>query len=63
MEPDVDWVQDGTRFMGSNEERERNNKHLKKMFEDYGFRYIIISGSYEERFIKARALVDEMMEE
>jgi len=62
MEPDVKWVDDGTRFLGTDEQRKDGNAKLKKMFADYGLEYISVTGSYEERFAKARALVDEMIE-
>ena len=62
MEPDVKWVDDGTRFLGADEQRSASNAKLKKMFDDYGFKYITVSGNYEERFKKARELVAQVME-
>ncbi len=60
MEPDVDWVDDGYRFMGSNKERYDNNITLKNMFAKYGIQYTIISGNYSERFNKACMFVKQL---
>lgn len=62
-EPDVEWVDDGYRFMGESWERKENNTKLKDMIEYYHNmkNYYSIKGSYEERFSQARALVESML--
>lgn len=49
LEPDVDWVNDGTRTLGEEEQRKRGNDMLKKMLHTHGVKYITIKGNYNER--------------
>ncbi len=63
LEPDVEWVDDGVRFAGEPHTRKLNNEKLKKEFGERGIKCIMISGNYEERFEKARFLVNELMDE
>jgi HTH-type transcriptional repressor of NAD biosynthesis genes len=60
LEPDINWVDDGLRFQGKEEERRENNRKLKEMFKEKGIKFISIDGSYNERFDKARELVDNL---
>lgn len=62
-EPDVPWVDDGFRSMGEPEVRRDNNVLMKKMMMEYSNmkNYYSISGTYEERFGQARALVENML--
>jgi HTH-type transcriptional repressor of NAD biosynthesis genes len=60
LEPDVKWVDDGLRFAGQSKERLENNKLLKKMFKDMKIPFVCIDGNYDERFNKARELVDDL---
>jgi HTH-type transcriptional repressor of NAD biosynthesis genes len=53
LEPDVPWVQDGTRYHGEEKVRQKNNFLLKNLFEQYNVSYISIDGTYEERFKKS----------
>lgn len=61
LEPDVEWVNDGMREHGDQSIREKNNRILKKMFDEAGVNYITVSGSYEERFEKCKELVKRIM--
>lgn len=61
LEPDVKWVNEGLRFAGKDEERIKNNTILKQMFKERGIDFISINGNYEERFNKARKLVDNLL--
>ncbi|CEG26177.1 multifunctional transcriptional regulator/nicotinamide-nucleotide adenylyltransferase/ribosylnicotinamide kinase NadR [Bacillus sp. B-jedd] len=63
LEPDVEWVDDGTRSFGEQEVRERNNGILKDLFREHGVSYQIISGNYTERLEKAVRLIDELIRE
>ena len=63
LEPDVEWVQDGTRTYGEQSVREENNKKLKKIFDENNIKYISISGDYDTRFNKAKKLVKELIKE
>jgi len=62
LEPDIEWVDDGLRFAGKEEERQRNNELLKKMYRERGIPFISVMGSYTERFNKAKSLVDKLFE-
>ena len=60
LEPDVKWVDDGIRQQGSDEVRVQNNEMLKAMFDRRGISTAIISGTFKERFEKAKAMIDEL---
>lgn len=61
LEPDVAWVQDGTRTYGDDAIRIENNNKLKKIFNENKIAYQIITGSYQDRYIKAKELVNELL--
>jgi HTH-type transcriptional regulator, transcriptional repressor of NAD biosynthesis genes len=61
LEPDVKWVDDGTRSFGEEEVRERNNTVLKGLLKEHGISYISISGHYQERLEKAIHHVNELL--
>ncbi len=61
-EPDVKWVDDGLRYMGEQKVREENSKKLLSMYENYGYKNIIvINGNYEERLNKTIKIIDEVL--
>lgn len=60
LEPDVKWVQDGTRTYGDNQIREENNKILKGILDDLNIKYECINGDYQERFLKAKEYINEI---
>lgn len=61
LEPDVEFVQDGTRNEAIKKEREKYSSRIKEIYTQAGFKYHIISGDYQERFLKAVELVDKML--
>ena len=61
LEPDVAWVQDGSRTYGEKRIREKNNKILKKILNKNNIRYISISGNYQERYKKSKELIDNLL--
>lgn len=61
LEPDVNWVDDGTRSFGEQTVRNGNNEFLKKLLNERGVAYEVISGDYEERLNKAIELVDQLL--
>ena len=61
LEPDVEWVQDGTRTYGEQEIRENNNIKLKKIFDENDIKYISISGDYNNRYLTAKRLVEDII--
>jgi HTH-type transcriptional repressor of NAD biosynthesis genes len=60
LEPDVEWVNDGTRTFGEHEVRKKNNELLKKMLDERGVEYISISGSYLDRVEKSMRHINEL---
>jgi len=62
LEPDVMWVQDGTRIHGEEKVRWEHNKLLKKLFDEVGIKYVTINGDYQKRYVKTKELVDKLME-
>lgn len=61
LEPDVKWVDDGTRSFGQPDVREKNNAILKGLLHEHGILYKAISGNYQERLNKAIRLVDGLL--
>lgn len=62
LEPDVPWVQDGTRTYGDDEVREKNDRLLKCILKEADLKYIVINGDYEDRFRETVKLVDKILE-
>lgn len=61
LEPDVAWVQDGTRTYGTEKIRKENNKILKQILKDNHIKYKTITGNYEERYLKAKEYINELL--
>lgn len=62
LEPDVKWVDDGTRTFGEQSIREENNKYLKEILDKRGIEYVTISGDYYQRLKESIRHVDELIE-
>lgn len=61
LEPDVEWVQDGTRTYGEQEVREENNLTLKELLKKNGIEYVTIKGNYQERYEQSKEKVFELI--
>lgn len=61
LEPDVKWVDDGTRTYGEEDIRNRNNKILKKLLKKNGISYVTISGNYQERYEKSKKTILDLV--
>lgn len=61
LEPDVEFVQDGTRNEEIRDERQKYSDKIKEIYDKAGIKYTVINGNYHERFLKAVKLVDEML--
>lgn len=59
LEPDVAFVQDGTRNEEIQREREKYSDLLLKEFQDHGAAVLRIGGNYLERFERAKQLIAE----
>lgn len=60
LEPDVPWVQDGTRTYGEGWTRENNNNKLKKILDNMNIKYHSILGDYQQRFMKSIELIESL---
>lgn len=61
LEPDVKWIDDGTRVFGEEGIRIRNNEWLKSILAEKGIEYVSISGNYQERLEQAMVQVNKLM--
>ena len=61
LEPDVEWVDDGTRTYGEEHIRNSNNKTLKKLLKKNGISYVTISGNYQERYEKSKKMILDLV--
>ena len=61
LEPDVEWVQDGTRTYGEQEVREQNNLDLKALLKKNGIEYVTIRGNYQQRYEQSKEKILELM--
>lgn len=61
LEPDVKWVQDGTRTYGEDDVREKNNQKLKEILETNNIKYVSIKGNYQERYERGKSLVKQLI--
>lgn len=61
LEPDVEWIDDGTRSFGEQDIRDINHLTLKKLLNGHGILYENIKGDYRERLETAMMLVDGLL--
>jgi len=57
LDDDIEWVGDGLRQHGTPERRVRTKELFNSLLEEYGVKYIRISGNYEQRLETAYSLV------
>jgi HTH-type transcriptional repressor of NAD biosynthesis genes len=62
LEPDVEWINDGTRTFGEQEIRDDNNKYLKQLLKERNIEYTCVSGNYQERLEKTVHIVNGLVE-
>ena len=62
FEPDVPWVEDGTRFFGTEAERERFAALAEDMLMRGGVGFVPIGGRWEKREEKVRAAIAAALE-
>ena len=61
LEPDVAFVQDGDRSEIIRDNREKYSEQIKELIRSHGREFVTISGSYEERYEKAVAEVNNLL--
>lgn len=59
LEPTVAFVQDGTRNVKIEAEREKYSNQIKALFDEAGLEYICLSGDYLNRFEEAKKIIKE----
>lgn len=59
LEPDVDFVQDGTRSEEIASDRVKYSNKIKELFDFYEIKYNCINGNYLDRFNKAKEIIKE----
>lgn len=61
LEPDVEFVQDGTRNEAIKEQREYYSNRIKEIYDAHDITYQCVSGDYSTRFKQVTQLVDELL--
>ena len=61
LEPDVKWVQDGTRTYGDEEVRKQNNEILKSLLDKNNINYVSIKGEYQERYEQSKEKIKQLI--
>ena len=59
LEPDVEFIQDGTRSEEIASDRVKYSNQIKELFDSYKIKYHCINGSYLDRFNKAKEIIKE----
>lgn len=63
LEPDVEWVQDGTRTYGDDDVRKANNEKLKNLLKENNIEFVSITGNYQERYLKSKNYIENLIKE
>lgn len=61
LEPDVEFIQDGDRSIEIQSDREKYSSQIKELLRSHGRSFTCISGSYQERYLKAVEAVEEVL--
>ncbi len=61
LEPDVEFVRDGNRNKEIEENRIKFSEQIKDILDENGITYHCITGTYQQRFIRAEELVTEIL--
>ncbi len=61
LEPDVEFIQDGTRNEKIRQDREGCSLRIKELLDRYRVEYHCIGGTYLERFNRAKELIQEQI--
>ena len=61
LEPDVAFVQDGDRSEVIRDDRETYSNKIKDLITSHGKNFIVINGTYQERYVKAVEAVERLL--
>ena len=59
LEPTVAFVQDGTRNIKSEADREKYSNQIKALFDEAGLEYICLSGDYLNRYEEVKKIIKD----
>jgi HTH-type transcriptional regulator, transcriptional repressor of NAD biosynthesis genes len=62
LEPDVEWVDDGTRNLGEHSQRQKGHEMLKRMLDVHNIEYITVKGNYENRLKETMKHIDLLLD-
>lgn len=62
LEPDVAFVQDGTRNEAIRQDRQRYSRQIQDIFRRHGRSFVSISGDYQERYLQAVRHVERLLQ-
>ena len=62
LENDVEWVDDGTRTLGEQSQRDEGSTLLKAMLKVHGVDYVTVKGSYNERIKIALENIEKLID-
>lgn len=62
LEPDVAFVQDGTRNEAIRQDRQRYSEQIKEIFRRHGHSFVSVSGDYQQRYLQAVRHVEMLLE-
>jgi HTH-type transcriptional repressor of NAD biosynthesis genes len=61
LSPDVKQVDDGLRQHGTRKQRAYNDIILRGLLDENGIEYVIVDGSYQDRYLKSIELVNKLL--
>lgn len=61
LEPDVKWVDDGTRMFGEDSVRQNAHEQLTRLVQSYGLEYVSICGDFNNRLSQAYAEIEKIL--
>jgi HTH-type transcriptional repressor of NAD biosynthesis genes len=61
LEPDVKFVQDGDRSPVIAADRVHYSNKIKELYKERGYNIEVISGDYQQRFLKSVSLIDKLL--
>ena len=61
LEPDVEFARDGNRNKEIEENRIKFSEQIKEILNENGISYFCITGTYQQRFIRAKELVTQIL--
>lgn len=61
LTPDVEWIDDGLRLHGKKDQRVKNDKMLRSMYDRLNIKHVVLYGSYDSKLNKSIDLVNALL--